>query len=218
MDENQTIRQQFAKDFAFLESTVEYAAWLQLHGSYSQRNPHLGPMRTCPLCRKRFRAALGCTCSSHYATTQRAWSPTHDKREKAPKSGPGYGPTPRHEKGFYQHELEKPREGELFSKRSQRELIRRLRQRPTNMGFRHGKVIHDLVLVLQAGIRQVGEDDKQPIRYYSPNAMVIRLAREMHVAVPDERNIPSFAQKYIEWGLKQDKRARRKARRTRQGA
>lgn len=57
----------------FLSKLVEQVADKRLHGSFSERNPQLGPMRTCPLCHARFRFALGHSCAA-YATTQRAWT------------------------------------------------------------------------------------------------------------------------------------------------
>lgn len=180
MSENQEIKSKLAKEFAYLESTVEYAAQIAQFGSYSDRNPHLGRMRRCPYCRRRHREALGCVCGARYAKTQRAWS---------------------QEEGFHQIELEKPREGELFSKRAQRELLRRSRTRPTNMGYRNSKKIHDLVLEFQGN-----------------PSLLANAVQEIQVKTPESSAIPAFAQKYAEWKQKREKRARRRARRARQGA
>lgn len=196
------LRKQFAKDFAYLETGVVYAAWLLQHGSYADRNPHLGKMVTCPVCHRRHRQALLC-CEPHYATTINGL-PLDESVEYAI-----------HFEATKGKECMTERVGELFSKRALRDMKRQInrRRRPANQGFLHGKQVHDLTLEMQAGVRDV-----EGIQYYSPNALVIRAAREMHIPVPEIRNIPAFAERYWLWKNKMTKRSQRVARRTRQGA
>lgn len=54
-----------AKDLSNLQTMVTYGEDMTLHGSFSQRNPHLGKMVRC-LCGRRHRQAVKC-CNIDYA-------------------------------------------------------------------------------------------------------------------------------------------------------
>lgn len=196
------LRIKFGKDFAYIEQGVEYAAWLLTHGSYADRNPHLGRMVTCPVCRRRHRQALPC-CLPKYATDIEG-IPLDDTVEYAIHFERSKG-----------KECLTERSIGIFSNRTKREMMRQFsrHRRPTGAGFKNRKRVHDLVLEMQAGVREVGG-----IQYYSPNSLVVRAAREMHIPTPEIRNIPAFAERYYLWKMKLTKRSRRVARRTRQGA
>ena len=223
------LRKQFAKDFSYLETGVEYAAWVMRFGSFGDRNPHLGKMVRCPFCRTRHRQAIQC-CDPHYATTVRAYDPEHDVKTKASKSGPGYGPTPRHEKGFYQAPLDESaeylihfvrtdgkecmteRSNTMFSKRMLREAMRR-HNAPRGEGKLKRQQVRDLTLEMQASVRLV-----DGIQWYSPEGRVVFAAQMMKVPSPKFDAIPAFAEKFWMWSRKQWAKRRRKARKTRQGA
>lgn len=196
------LRKQFGKDFSYLESGVEYAAWILSNGGYSDRNPHLGRMVTCPICHTRHRQAILC-CTPKYATDIEG-VPLDDTVEYAIHFTKTDG-----------KECMTERSGSTFSRQTMRDMRRQMNRRryPTNMGFKHRKQMHDLALEMQAGVREVGD-----IQYYSPSALVIRAAQEMHIPIPEIRNIPAFAERYYLWKNKMKKRSRRVARRTRQGA
>jgi hypothetical protein len=74
----------FQKDIAELGAALAQGLEAQVFGSFSDRNPGLGQMKTCPFChvRRREFATEKC-CNAAHATTQRAWD---------------------EEKGFYQAE------------------------------------------------------------------------------------------------------------------
>lgn len=100
----------YVQDFKNLRALVQHATNILLTGSFSQRRPDLGAMKTCPFCGVRRRENLSSParllglvqhngtqcCNPKYADTQRAWDP---------------------EKGFHQVECE-PRIGPMIPKKS----------------------------------------------------------------------------------------------------
>lgn len=63
----------YEKDLNNLGLLVNYAAYIQVNGSYNQRHPDLGRMFRCLACGKRRRLGGPLCCSAKWATTQRAW-------------------------------------------------------------------------------------------------------------------------------------------------
>jgi hypothetical protein len=65
----------FQKDIAELGAGLAQGLEAQVFGSWSDRNPGAGKMRTCPLCRAR-RREFGTEkcCNTAHATSKRAWT------------------------------------------------------------------------------------------------------------------------------------------------
>lgn len=117
------------------------------YGSYADRHPSLGKMRTCPHCHKRrFEFSEVRCCNAGHATSQRAYDVLHDvKGISSPRPDErGYGPTTRHEKGFYQEPCEPRVNKAMLPKKFMKQLMHK----------RHSNVkrhqIHDLALELQS--------------------------------------------------------------------
>lgn len=194
---------------------VEQAARARLHGSFSERHPFLGKKIRCPFCHQRRYRGEKC-CSAAYSTSQRAWSP---------------------EKGFYQIACEPRVTQAIFPKPSRRRKHSHThsggrRQGPVNW-------IHQVILEFQAepylpgsthcskclveGIHKMDADKAGQLvcpscwRCFTPKDVMLpgpKLATaiaEMNYGfgVPQE-HIPVFAEKYVLWKIRQQKRAERK--------
>jgi hypothetical protein len=65
----------FQRDISDLAAALKQGLEAQLFGSFSERNPGLGRMMTCPHCHTRRRQfATEKCCNASHATTMRAWS------------------------------------------------------------------------------------------------------------------------------------------------
>lgn len=63
------------KDIAELGAALTQGLEAQVFGSWSDRNPSAGKMRTCPLCHARRREFAEKCCNTAHAASKRAWTP-----------------------------------------------------------------------------------------------------------------------------------------------
>ena len=111
------------RDIADLSAAVTEGMGRIQYGSYSERTPHLGKMKTCPFCHKRKREfdVENVCCNASHATSQRAWDA---------------------ERGFYQESCS-PRIAESNLKK----LVKKMQHKKHSNKKRNQ--IHDLTLLFQ---------------------------------------------------------------------
>jgi hypothetical protein len=180
----------FQRDVSDLAAALKQGLEAQIFGSFSERNPGLGRMITCPHCHTRRRQfATEKCCNASHATTMRAWSASHDKKgerlDKRPEKG--FGPTTRHEKGFYQEAcaprvVEAPMAKWFFKK------------------FRHKR--HGQSRAWK--IRQMTQRMQMDFHFLE------FAAESMHTTTPKPEHIPAFAEKYYHWQAAQIVKRQRK--------
>jgi len=108
--------QVFAKDISNIQTVVNWAADMQLRGSFSDRRPDLGKMVCCPHCGIRRRTNGPRCCNPEFATTQRAWTP---------------------EMGFHQVECAERSNPNPFSKQFMRKFRHKRHGQSRNFKIRH---------------------------------------------------------------------------------
>jgi hypothetical protein len=64
----------------FLSKLVDQVAANRQYGSFSERNPQFGPMRTCHICHTRYRFALGHPCWRYAVVSERETPPTKGRQ------------------------------------------------------------------------------------------------------------------------------------------
>lgn len=142
------IKKDLIRQTSDLSALVSAVLERSIYGSYSERTPHLGRMRTCPHCRIRRREfSIEKCCNPSHAKTVRRYMTEYDvkgTRERPFTGERGFGPTTRHEKGFYQATCE-PRVTDLSTKRMVKKFQSRMRP---GYDKRWGKEIYDLSLEL----------------------------------------------------------------------
>ena len=118
------LKTNFIREQSDLNAAVLESIDVLRYGSFSQRNPGLGRMKMCPICKHRTRelATIPC-CTGGHSKTKRAWSEG---------------------KGFYQAECE-PRVNS--EKAGMHNLIKRFQHKRHSNKLR--KKIHDMVIALQ---------------------------------------------------------------------
>jgi hypothetical protein len=144
------------RDLSDLATTGTEGLAILMYGSFADRNPGLGPMRTCPHChqRRRMFGTEPC-CNASHAHTKRAYNPLHDVRGVRENTGQkendtterGFGPSTRHELGFYQEECS-PRISDFSMAKLAKRLKHKQRFAP-NYGRQNRWLMHDLTLELQ---------------------------------------------------------------------
>ena len=189
-----TPEQVFAKDLSNLAGIVSWATEQQSHGSFSARRPDLGRMFRCPHCHQRRRANGPRCCNPAFAMTQRAWSVDHNVPGTKPeRTEKGFGPTTRHEKGFYQTGCDERANESPFS----RSFMKKIHHK------RHGQSREFKIRHLTGLFNQ----------NWGGNDALKNACKEMHVKVPDLIGIPPLAEKFFAWREeRKDRAARRRAR------
>ena len=192
----------FQRDISEISASLSEGLERLQYGSYSERNPGMGKMRTCPFCRKRrFEFSNERCCNASHATSKRAYDPEHDVRGKrlSDRTERGFGPATRHEKGFYQEPCE-PRVSEFSIKKFVKKL-NHSQPAPTNMG-RHNRLLTYNLL-----------KDMKSDEFRNTMQLLLEGLPGFHEPTKpvDIASAPSFAEKVIVAGRKAKSRRRRKA-------
>ena len=210
------LEKNFAKDLSEMQAIVRWRVEKQLYGTFSERRPDLGKMRTCPHCHTRRREFAHEKCCNHnYATSQRAYDESFEVRgEKPTKQEPGYGPTTRHIKGFHQVECVKRMIDPMFPQ----SFLKRFghKKHGQNRQFHIRQTIwlmqNSPIVETTYGVRPDKEKPDEPLKPVKIQQAVLEAAIEMHVPLPKPEHIPQFGGNYWLWKQKRIVKAARKFR------
>ena len=181
------VTQAYAKDISNLQAIVNWAADMQLHGSFSDRRPDLGRMFRCSSCGKRRRANGPRCCNPTFATTQRAWDP---------------------EQGFHQIECAERSNAQPFSKAFVKRMIHQSTKRHgqnKNFKIRHQSFLFQTYPHLLA-------EAVKAMHLYKHTEI-----GEVVLDIPKSEHVPAFAERYWRWAQeRQDKATHKRVRISRQ--